>query len=127
MPSLNRVMLIGHLGADPEMKYTGNGTAVTNFNMATTEKWTDKSSGEKQESTQWHRIVLWSKQAELAKEYLHKGSLVYIEGRLQTRDYEDKDGIKRYVTEIIGSQMQFMDSKPSGAKKPDNEEELPFD
>lgn len=107
MASVNKVILIGNLGADPELRYTPAGAAVASFNMATTEKWKDKE-GQPQERTDWHRIVLWSRQAEIAKEYLRKGSSVYIEGRLQTRNYEDKDGIKKYVTEIIGQRMQLL-------------------
>jgi len=98
---MNKVMLIGNLGKDPETRYTPSGTAVTNFNVATTEKWKDRESGEKKEKTEWHRIVCFGKLAEIAGEYLSKGSKVFIEGRLQTRDWEDKDGIKRYTTETI--------------------------
>jgi single-strand DNA-binding protein len=107
MASVNKVILIGNLGADPELRYTPSGSAVANFNIATTEKWKDKD-GQSQERTEWHRIILWNRQAEIAKEYLRKGNSVYIEGRIQNRSYEDKDGIKRYVTEIIGQRMQFL-------------------
>lgn len=110
MASVNKAILIGNLGADPELRYTSSGQAVANFNMATTEKWKDKD-GQMQESTEWHRIVLWARQAEVAKEYLKKGSPVYIEGKIQTRNYEDKDGIKRYITEIVGQRMQFLGSR----------------
>lgn len=110
MASVNKAILIGNLGADPELRYTAAGQAVANFNIATTEKWRDKE-GQMQESTEWHRIVLWARQAEIAKEYLKKGSPVYIEGRIQTRSYEDKDGNKRYITEIIGQRMQFLGGK----------------
>jgi single-strand DNA-binding protein len=114
MASVNKVILIGNLGADPELRYTPSGAAVANFNMATTEKWKDKE-GQLQEKTEWHRIILWARQAEIAKEYLRKGSSVYIEGRLQNRNYEDKDGIKRYVTEIIGQRMQLLGGRGGGA------------
>lgn len=114
MASVNKVILIGNLGADPELRYTPSGSAVANFNIATTEKWKDKD-GQTQERTEWHRIILWSRQAEIAKEYLRKGSSVYIEGRIQNRSYDDKDGIKRYVTEIVGQRMQFLGGRASGA------------
>ncbi len=110
MASVNKAILIGNLGADPELRYTASGQAVASFSIATTEKWRDKD-GNMQESTEWHRIVLWARQAEIAKEYLSKGSPVYIEGRIQTRNYDDKDGIKRYVTEIVGQRMQFLGSR----------------
>jgi single-strand DNA-binding protein len=107
MASVNKVILIGNLGADPELRYTPSGAAVANFNMATTEKWKDKE-GQSQERTEWHRIILWNRQAEIAKEYLRKGSSVYIEGRIQNRSYDDKDGVKKYITEIIAQRMQFL-------------------
>lgn len=110
MGSVNKAILIGNLGADPELRYTPSGAAVAHFNIATTERWKDKD-GQPQERTDWHRIILWSRQAEIAKEYLRKGSSVYIEGRIQNRSYEDKDGVKRYVTEIIGQRMQFLGGK----------------
>lgn len=113
MASVNKAILIGNLGSDPELRYTAAGQAVANFNIATTEKWRDKE-GQMQESTEWHRIVLWARQAEIAKEYLKKGSPVYIEGRIQTRSYDDKDGNKRYITEIVGQRMQFLGSKGGG-------------
>ena len=117
MASVNKAILIGNLGADPELRYTPSGAAVANFNIATTERWKDKD-GQPQEKTEWHRIILWSRQAEIAKEYLHKGSSVYIEGRIQNRNYEDKDGIKRYVTEIVGQRMQLLGSR--GAASPES-------
>jgi single-strand DNA-binding protein len=110
MASLNKVMLIGRLGADPELRYTPSGSAVANFRMATTEQWTTKE-GEKQERTEWHKIVAWRKLGETCGEYLHKGSLVYIEGSLQTRDWEDRDGNKRWTTEIVAYRMQMLDRK----------------
>ena len=111
--SVNKVILIGNLGSDPELKYTPSGAAVTNFNVATNEVWNDKD-GNKQERTEWHRVVLWRKLAEIAGEYLKKGSKVYIEGRLQTRSWEDKDGVKRYITEVVADNMTMLDSKSEG-------------
>jgi single-strand DNA-binding protein len=99
MASLNKVMLIGNLGRDPELRYTSGGTPVANFTMATTERWTDPS-GDRKESTEWHRIVVWAKQAEIVAEYLRKGRQVYVEGSLQTREWTDRDGNKRYTTEV---------------------------
>lgn len=107
MSGLNKVMLIGRLGRDPEMKYAQSGTAICNLNLATSESWTDKNSGQKQEKTEWHRCVAFSKQAEILEKYLEKGSQVYIEGRLQTRQYE-KDGQTHYATEIVVSNFQFL-------------------
>ena len=105
---INKVILIGNLGRDPETRYAQNGSAVTNFSVATTENWRDRATGEQQERTEWHSIVCWGRMGELANEYLRKGRSVYIEGRIQTRNYEDKDGIKRYKTEIVAQQMQFL-------------------
>ncbi len=107
MASVNKVILIGNLGSDPEVKYTPNGTAVANFNIATNESWVTKD-GKKEERTEWHKIVVWSKLAELCGEYLAKGRPVYLEGRLQTRDWNDKDGNKRYTTEIVAQTIQFL-------------------
>ncbi len=111
--SVNKVILIGNLGSDPELKYTPSGAAVTNFNVATNEVWNDKD-GNKQERTEWHRVVLWRKLAEIAGEYLKKGSKVYLEGRLQTRSWEDKDGVKRYTTDVVADNMTMLDSKGEG-------------
>src|SRR3954467_10386833 len=105
MASVNKVILLGNLGRDPETRYTTGGDAVTNLNIATSEQWKDKS-GEKQERTEWHRVVLFGRQAEVAGEYLKKGRSVYIEGRLQTRKYTDQDGVEQYSTEIAGARMQ---------------------
>ena len=107
---VNKVILIGNVGADPELRYTPGGTAVSNFNMATNESWTD-SGGEKQERTEWHRIVVWGRLAEICNQYLRKGSKVYIEGRLQTRSWEGQDGQKRYTTEVVARDMQMLDSR----------------
>jgi len=108
---VNKVILIGNLGADPEVRYTQNGTAVANFRIATTETW--KKEGEKEEQTEWHRIVTFARLAEICGEYLSKGSRVYIEGRLQTRKWEDRDGNPRYTTEIVAREMKML--SPRGA------------
>ncbi len=113
MASVNKVILLGNLGRDPETRYTANGDAVTNLNIATSEQWKDKS-GEKQERTEWHRVVLFGRQAEVANEYLKKGRSVYIEGRLQTRKYTDKDGIEKYSTEIVADRMQLIGGARDG-------------
>jgi single-strand DNA-binding protein len=105
--SVNKVILLGRLGQDPELKYTPGGSAVCNFSLATTESWTDKG-GQKQEKTEWHRIVVWGKLAELCNQYLAKGRQAFLEGRLQTRSWDDKDGQKRYTTEILASTVQFI-------------------
>ena len=113
MASLNKVMLIGNLGKDPELKYTSAGVAVATFSMATSESWKD-ADGNKQEKTEWHNIVVWRKLAEIVGEYLKKGSKIYIEGKLQTRSYE-KDGIKKYITEIVAHEMVMLDGKKESA------------
>ncbi len=107
---VNKVILIGRLGKDPEVRYTPDGTMVTNFNLATDEQRKDKN-GEKIQRTEWHKIVTWGKLAEICGNYLVKGKLVYVEGRIQTRSWEDKEGVKRYTTEIIASDMRMLDSK----------------
>ena len=113
MAGINKVILIGRLGSDPEVRYTPSGVAVANFNIATSEEWKDKDSGEKKERTEWHRIVAWRRLGEICGEYLSKGKQVYIEGRLQTRDWEDRDGNKRYTTEIVASDVQFLGARES--------------
>ena len=113
MASVNKVILLGNLGRDPETRYTTGGDAVTNLSIATSEQWKDKS-GEKQERTEWHRVVLFGRQAEIAGEYLKKGRSVYIEGRLQTRKYADKDGVEKYSTEIVADRMQLLGSREGG-------------
>lgn len=113
---VNKVILIGNLGKDPEVRYTPSGVAVANITMATSEAWKDKQSGEMQERTEWHRVVMYQRLAEIVGEYLRKGSKVYIEGRLQTRKWQDKNtGQDRYTTEIIADTMQMLDSKGAGA------------
>jgi single-strand DNA-binding protein len=108
MGSLNKVMLIGNLGRDPEVRYTQGGTPVANFTMATSERWNDSATGEKKERTEWHRIVVWGKQAEIAGEFLRKGKQVYVEGSLQTREWTDRDGNKRYTTEVKAQQFTML-------------------
>jgi single-strand DNA-binding protein len=117
MASVNKAILIGNLGKDPEMRYTPTNQAVTSFSMATTEKYKDKS-GVQQSHTEWHNVVCWGRLAEIARDYLKKGSPVYIEGRIQYRSYDDKEGIKRYRTEIVASSMQLLGGKPSGEGAP---------
>lgn len=116
MASVNKAILIGNLGKDPELRYTPSGAAVCTFSLATTERWRDRESNEMKEQTNWHNIVFWGKQAETAKEYLQKGSPVYIEGRIQTRSYDDKDGNKRWITEIVGQRMQFLGRRSDTAR-----------
>ena len=111
MGSLNKVLLIGFLGNDPEKRVTSGGHSVVSVNLATTDKWNDQQ-GNKQERTEWHRIVLWNRLAEIVEQYTKKGSQIYIEGALQTREWQDKDGNKRYSTDIIGRFVQLLDSKP---------------
>lgn len=116
MRSLNKAMIIGRLGKDPDLKYLQSGQAVAKFSVATDDSWTDKASGEKKSSTEWHNIVAWGKLAEICGEHLHKGSLVYVEGKIQTRSYEDQNGTKRYITEISISDLQMLDSKGAGSQ-----------
>lgn len=111
---INKAILIGNLGADPETRYTASGTAVTNINLATSDSWRDKSSGEMQERTEWHRVVFFARLAEVAGEYLRKGSKVYVEGRIQTRKWQGQDGQDRYTTEIVANEMQMLDTKGGG-------------
>jgi len=111
---VNKVILIGNLGADPEVRYTPDGAPVANFNLATSESWNDRTSGEKQERTEWHRLVVWRKLAEIAGQYLKKGSKIYIEGKLQTRSWEDQSGQKRYTTEVVVNELQMLDSRGEG-------------
>ncbi len=111
---INKVILIGNLGADPQTRYMPSGGAVTNFNIATSESWRDRQTGEQQERTEWHRVVCFQRLAEIAGEYLRKGSKVYIEGRLQTRKWQDQSGQDRYTTEIVANEMQMLDSRGGG-------------
>ena len=111
MAGINKVILIGRLGQDPEVRYTPSGVAVANFSIATSEEWKDKDSGEKKERTEWHRIVAWRRLGEICGEYLSKGRQVYVEGRLQTRSWDDRDGNKKYTTEIVASDVQFLGTR----------------
>ena len=133
--AVNKVMLIGNLGRDPEIRYTTGGQAVANFTIATTEKYTNKS-GEKQEDTEWHRIVAWGRLAEICGEYLSKGRMVYIEGSIKTRSWEDKEGNTRYTTEVVARNMQMLGGqggqggqggKPAAPSTPDEKVPADFD
>jgi single-strand DNA-binding protein len=134
MSGVNKVILVGNLGANPEMRFTQGGTPVANLRIATTERWTDKS-GQRQENTEWHRVVLWGKQAELAGQYLTKGRQVYVEGRIRTRQWQDKQGQTRYTTEIVGQVMQFLGGRNerspedtgAGATVPPDDSAIPND
>jgi len=151
MASVNKVIVVGNLGRDPETRYMPDGAAITNVSVATSFQWTDKASGEKKEETEWHRVVFRGKLAEVAGEYLKKGSQVYVEGRLRTRKWQDKEGQDKYTTEIVADRMQMLGSragageprseapmesraaepKPAAAKKPagkfdDMEDDIPF-
>jgi len=118
---VNRVILVGHLGGDPEMRYTSSGTPVTNFSLATNERWNNQD-GERQERTEWHKIVTWSKLAEISNQYLTKGQLVFIEGRIQTREWDDRDGNKRRTTEIVASDMRMMSPRSSDGPRQEQEQ-----
>ncbi len=114
MASVNKVILIGNLGRDPEVRYTPSGAAVCNLRLATTRNWKSRDTGERQEETEWHSVVLYDRQAEIAGEYLKKGRAVYIEGRLKTRKWQDKDGNDRYTTEVVADTMQLLGGRDSG-------------
>lgn len=115
MASVNKVILIGNLGRDPELRYTQGGQAVANFTLATTERFSGRDGGERQERTEWHRVTAWGRTAELCAQYLSKGRSVYVEGRLQTREWEDKEGQKRRTTEIVALSVQFLGGREGGA------------
>jgi len=140
---INKVIVLGNLGKDPEIRYAANGSAIASFSIATSESWKDKNSGEKVEKTEWHRVSAFGKLAEIIGEYLKKGSQVYIEGKLQTRKWQDKSGADRYTTEIVAKDMEMLGSKNSGNSgapetkrelqqealvynKPDFDDEIPF-
>ena len=112
---INKVILVGNLGSDPEVRYTAGGDAVANVNIATSESWKDRQTGEKQEKTEWHRVVMFRRLGEIAGEYLKKGSQVYIEGKLQTRKWQDKNGNDRYTTEIVANEMQMLGGRSGSA------------
>ncbi|MGV7078444.1 single-stranded DNA-binding protein [Testudinibacter sp. P80/BLE/0925] len=142
MAGVNKVIIVGNLGNDPEARTMPNGEQVASFSVATSESWTDKQSGEKREVTEWHRIVLYRRLAEIAGEYLHKGSKVYVEGRLKTRKWQDQNGQDRYTTEIQGDNLQMLDSRgdrqqgeqqqskptstPAQQQEPDFDDDIPF-
>jgi len=115
MAGVNKVILVGNLGKDPETRYTPSGSAVTNITIATSESWKDKQTGEQQERTEWHRVVFFNRLAEVAGEYLRKGSQVYVEGKIQTRKWQDQNGQDRYTTEIVGNEMQMLGSRGDNA------------
>ncbi len=119
MAGVNKVILIGNLGADPEVRHLQNGAAVANFRVATTETYKDRTTGEKREQTEWHSIVAWRGLAEITERYLRKGSKVYVEGKLRTRKWQDKDGIERYTTEVHADEMTMLDRANTGAGQPE--------
>ena len=121
--SVNKAILIGRLGKDPDLRYTPAGKAVASFSLATSERWSAQD-GQKKESTTWHNIVAWGRQAEVLKEYMHKGSQVYIEGRISNRSYDDKEGNKKYISEVVVQNFQFLDSKSSSSDA-NNEQQAP--
>lgn len=114
MASVNKVILVGNLGRDPEVRYMPDGGAIVNMSLATTSSWKDRNSGEKKEETEWHRVVLYNRLAEIAGEYCKKGRSVYVEGRLKTRKWTDKDGVERYTTEIVGDSLQLLGGRDGG-------------
>ena len=114
MASVNKVIIIGNLGKDPEVRYMPSGSAICNITVATSRQWKDKTSGERQEETEWHRITFFDRMAEIAGEYLKKGKPVYVEGRLKTRKYTDKDGVEKYATDIVATEMQLLGSREGG-------------
>lgn len=123
--SVNKVIILGRLGQDPELKYTPSGAAVCNFSLATSETWNDKNSGQKQEKTEWHRVVVWGKLAELCNQYLAKGRQAFVEGKLQTRSWDDKNGQKRYTTEISATTVQFIGGPAQSASAGNNDYTAP--
>ena len=122
---VNRVMIIGNLGADPELRQTGSGTSVCELRIATNESWFDKASNERKERVEWHKVTVWGASGENCGKYLRKGSKCYVEGRIQTEEWEDKTGNKRYTTKIVASSVQFLDSKGSGGQRQEPREEKP--
>lgn len=126
MAGVNKVIIVGHLGGDPELKYTASGQAVARFNVATSENWTDKQ-GQKQERTEWHRVVVWGKLGEVCGKHLAKGRQVYVEGRLQTRQWEDQQGQKRYTTEVVANTVQFLGPAKSANSSQDHGQSQEFD
>tara|TARA_A100001388_G_scaffold277297_1_gene267880 strand:- start:960 stop:1385 length:426 start_codon:yes stop_codon:yes gene_type:complete len=125
MSSVNKALIIGNLGQDPEIKYTQSGSPVANLSVATSERWKDKSTGDQKEQTEWHRVVVFGRLAEIAEQYLKKGSKVFIEGKIQTRDWEDSEGRKRYTTEVVAREMTMLDSKFSADSNSDSSDATP--
>ena len=121
MASVNKVILIGNLGRDPEVRYTPNGDSITNINIATTDTWKDKATGDKKEATEWHRVVFFGRLAEIAGQYLRKGRQVYVEGALRTRKWQDKEGQERYTTEIVANEMKMLGSREGMSDAPPRE------
>lgn len=117
MSSVNRVIIVGNLGKDPEIRYTSAGKPIANLTVATSDSWKDKNTGEKQEKTEWHKVTFFDKLAEIVGQYLKKGSKIYLEGKLQTRKWQDKDGQDRYTTEIVGSEMKMLSGKGEGESR----------
>ena len=122
---LNKVILIGNLGAEPELRYTNGGTAVATFSLATSERWKD-AAGKTQESTEWHRIVAWGKLAEICNQYLQKGSRIYLEGKLQTRKWQDREGTERFITEVVARDMKMLDSRNAAPSTQQNNQGQAF-
>lgn len=135
MPSLNKVMLIGNLGQDPETRYTTSGDAVASISLATTDEWRDKASGEKRQSTEWHKVVFFKRLAEIVGQHLRKGSQVYVEGRIKTKKWTDKDGIERYMTQVEATEMKMLGKRerdddanqsPTTRNESDSDDDIPF-
>ena len=124
MAGVNKVILVGNLGKDPEVRHLESGAAVANFSLATSETYKDKTSGERKTITEWHNIVLWRGLAEVAEKYLKKGDSIYVEGKIRSRQWEDKDGNTRYTTEVVGDSMVMLGGKPSGQNSPSAEKEI---
>lgn len=125
MSSVNKVIIIGNAGKDPEVRYLADGSAVTNITVATSEKWTDKATGETKEATEWHRIVMYGKVAEIAGQYVKKGTSAYYEGKLKTRKWTDKDGVDKYTTEIVCDKLQLLGGKQQGESQPQQRKTAP--
>ncbi|MDA8390933.1 MAG: single-stranded DNA-binding protein [Gammaproteobacteria bacterium] len=124
---INKVILVGNLGKDPEIRYSPGGGAVANLSVATAESWKDRNTGERQERTEWHRVVLFGKLAEIAQEYLKKGAQIYVEGRLQTRKWQDKDGHDRYTTEIVGNELQMLGGRGGAGGTAENAPDMGYE
>ena len=125
MSSINKVIIIGNAGKDSEVRYLADGSAVTNITVATSEKWKDKASGEQKEATEWHRIVMYGKVAEIAGQYVKKGTSAYYEGKLKTRKWTDKDGVDKYTTEVVCDKLQLLGSKQQGENQPQQRQSAP--